>query len=170
MLDRLLNRIVEGMAVLSGVLLLAMMLMIVGDITARQLGLTFSAHFFALTEFSLLAIPLLGGPWLVRERAHVTVEVLLVTLPERLRQKLLTALCWLCIVTCLILAYFGVRVTLDTYSAGDMDMRSFDMPRWMLLAFMPLSFGMMVLEFFRLWLRGEPIVKVGAVDIPNQDK
>ena len=170
MLSRVLDRVVDLMAFVAGLLLLGMMAMIILDIFARQVDLSFSAHFFALTEYTLLVIPLLGGPWLVRERAHVTVEVLLVTLPERLRQKLLTALCWLCIVTCLILAYFGVRVTLDTYSAGDMDMRSFDMPRWMLLAFMPLSFGMMVLEFFRLWLRGEPIAKVGAVDIPNQEK
>jgi len=170
MLSRILDRIVDLMASLAGVLLLAMMVMIILDIFAREVGLSFSAHFFALTEYSLLIIPLLGGPWLVRERAHVTVEVLLVTLPPKARARLLTALCWLCIVTCLILAYFGILVTLDTYSAGDMDMRSFDMPRWMLFAFMPLSFGMMVLEFFRLWLRGEPIAKVGAIDIPNQDK
>jgi TRAP-type C4-dicarboxylate transport system permease small subunit len=33
--------------------------------------------------------------------------------------------------------------------------RSFDMPRWMLMAAMPLSFGMMALEFLRLLVRRE---------------
>jgi hypothetical protein len=33
--------------------------------------------------------------------------------------------------------------------------RSFDMPRWILMLFMPLSFGMMALEFLRLLVRGE---------------
>ena len=75
MLSRVLDRAVDLMAFVAGLLLLAMMAMIILDIFARQVGLPFSAHFFALTEYTLLIIPLLGGPWLVRERAHVTVEV-----------------------------------------------------------------------------------------------
>ena len=44
-----------------------------------------------------------------------------------------------------------------------MDVRSFDMPRWMLMAFMPLSFGMMTIEFLRFFVRGEPPFGGGLV-------
>lgn len=169
LLRKIFDRLLYGMATLAGLLLLTMMVLIVSDIALRQLGSNASGHFFAITEYLLLLIPLLGGPWLVREKAHITVEVLLITLPTEVRNRLLTALCVLCVVTCGVLAWYGLQITIQSYAQADMDMRSFDMPRWMLLAFMPLSFFMMAVEFLRLLKLGEPITQVGAVDIPNKD-
>ncbi|MFM1924183.1 MAG: hypothetical protein RL019_2023 [Pseudomonadota bacterium] len=166
---KLFDALVYAMAGLAGVLLLTMMVLIVSDIALRQLGSSVSAHFFAFTEYLLLLIPLLGGPWLVREKAHVTVEVLLITLPVAARERLMRVLCVLCLITCGVLAWFGLQITIQAYVQADMDMRSFDMPRWVLLAFMPLSFGMMAFEFLRLLQRGEPMAQVGSVVIPDKD-
>jgi len=49
----------------------------------------------------------------------------------------------------------GGAITLPDYAANEKDVRSFDMPRWMLMASMPLSFGMMAIEFARLLVRRE---------------
>jgi TRAP-type C4-dicarboxylate transport system permease small subunit len=38
---------------------------------------------------------------------------------------------------------------------NEKDVRSLDMPRWMVVGFIPLSFAMMAVEFLRFLIRGE---------------
>ena len=143
------------MALVAGVLMVAMMAMIVADVGLRNLGYQSSAHFFTFTEYFLLLIPLLGAPWLVREKGHIYIELLLSALPPRARRVQMRAVVLLCLVVCAVLAWYGGEITLRNYLQDDKDVRSFDMPRWMLMLSMPLSFGMMALEFLRLLVRRE---------------
>jgi TRAP-type C4-dicarboxylate transport system permease small subunit len=68
-----------------------------------------------------------------------------------------------CVAVAAILAWFGGVITLQDFLGNEKDVRSFDMPRWMLIAFMPLSFGMMAIEFLRLLVRGESPYGSGLV-------
>jgi C4-dicarboxylate transporter, DctQ subunit len=152
-----------GMAWLAGALMVAMMAMIVSDVALRNLGYQSSAHFFTFTEYFLLLIPLLGAPWLVREKGHIYIELLIGALPARAQRALMTAVVVACIAVAGILAWYGAAITLQDYAGNEKDVRSFDMPRWMLMAFMPLSFGMMTIEFVRLLLRRESPYGAGLV-------
>lgn len=152
---RLYDAVLNGMAVFGGVLMVAMMAMITADVVLRNLGTQGSAHFFTFTEYFLLLIPLFGAPWLVREKGHVYIEVLTGTLPPRTRRALMLAVLVACIAVCAVLAWYAGAITLQNFMQNEKDVRSFDMPRWILMAPMPLSFGMMALEFLRLLLRGE---------------
>lgn len=152
---KLYDAVLYGMAWLAGALMVAMMAMIVADVALRNLGYQSSAHFFTFTEYFLLLIPLLGAPWLVREKGHIYIEVLIVALPQRLQRGLMFAVVLACIAVAGILAWYGGAITLQDFLANEKDVRSFDMPRWMLMASMPLAFGMMAVEFLRLLARGE---------------
>jgi len=100
-------------------------------------------------------IPLLGAPWLVREKGHIYIEVLIMALPAALQRRLVLAVVLACIAVAATLAWYGGAITLQDFASNEKDVRSFDMPRWMLMASMPLSFGMMALEFLRLLVRRE---------------
>jgi TRAP-type C4-dicarboxylate transport system permease small subunit len=143
------------MALVAGILMVAMMAMIVADVGLRNLGYQSSAHFFTFTEYFLLLIPMLGAPWLVREKGHIYIELLTGALPRAQRRALMRAIVVLSLAVCLVLAWYGGAITLQNFVQNEKDVRSFDMPRWMLMLSMPLSFGMMALEFLRLLLRGE---------------
>ncbi len=143
------------MAVVAGVLMVAMMAMIVADVALRNLGYQSSAHFFTFTEYFLLLIPLLGAPWLVREKGHIYIELVVGALGAASRRRLLKLILLLGLAVCAVLAWYGGVITLQNFVQNEKDVRSFDMPRWMLMLAMPLSFGMMALEFLRLLLRGE---------------
>jgi TRAP-type C4-dicarboxylate transport system permease small subunit len=143
------------MAWCAGALMVAMMAMIVADVALRNLGYQSSAHFFTFTEYFLLLIPLLGAPWLVREKGHIYIELLLGALRPALRRRALLGVAALSAAVCLVLAWYGGSITLQNFVQGEKDVRSFDMPRWMLMLAMPLSFGMMALEFLRLLGRRE---------------
>jgi C4-dicarboxylate transporter, DctQ subunit len=143
------------MALLAGVPMVAMMAMIVADVVLRNLGYQSSAHFFTFTEYFLLLIPLLGAPWLVREKGHIYIELLIAALAPQTRRALMRAIVLLCLVVCVVLAWYGGAITVQNFIQNEKDVRSFDMPRWMLMLSMPLAFGMMALEFLRLLARRE---------------
>src|SRR5262249_17422522 len=77
------DTVILGMAVLAAFLMAAMMVVICLDVLLRNLGYQSSAHFFTFTEYALLMVPCLGAPWLVREKGHIYVEILLMSLPPR---------------------------------------------------------------------------------------
>lgn len=143
------------MALAAGVLMVAMMAMIVADVALRNLGYQSSAHFFTFTEYFLLLIPLLGAPWLVREKGHIYIELLIGTLPPRARRALVWIIVCLSLAVCVVLAWYGGAITVQNFVENEKDVRSFDMPRWMLMLSMPIAFGMMALEFLRLLARRE---------------
>lgn len=154
-ISRAYDALLYGMAWLAGVLMVAMMAMIVLDVALRNLGYQSSAHFFTFTEYFLLLIPLLGAPWLVREKGHIYIELAIVALPRVAQRVLVFWVVVVCVAVAGILAWYGGAITLQDFAANEKDVRSFDMPRWMLMASMPLSFGLMAIEFARLLVRRE---------------
>lgn len=153
----------RGLALIAGLLMVAMMVMITADVVLRTFGTQSSSHLFSFTEYFLLLIPLLGAPWLVREKGHIYIEVLIATCSPALRRGLMKAVVVLCMAVCATLAWYGGAITWHDYAAAEKDVRSFDMPRWVLMLSMPLSFGMMALEFLRLLVRGESPYAAGGM-------
>jgi TRAP-type C4-dicarboxylate transport system permease small subunit len=142
------------MAYIAAFLMAAMMVVITLDVILRNLGYQSSAHFFTFTEYALLIVPCLGAPWLAREKGHIYVEILLLSLRPRLRSAMTALIGMLCITVCLVIAWYGFDVTLRDYLQNEKDVRSMDFPRWMVVGFIPLSFFMMAIEFARfLWKR-----------------
>jgi len=145
---------IYGMAALAAFLMAAMMVVICLDVVLRNLGYQSSAHFFTFTEYALLMVPCMGAPWLVREKGHIYVEILLMSLGPRLRARMTMAIGLACIALCLTLAWYGFGITFKDFANAEKDVRSLDMPRWMVVMWIPLSFFLMAVEFARfLWRR-----------------
>ena len=153
--ERAYRALLYGMAWLGAALIAAMMVIITVDVVVRNLGYQSSAHFFTFTEYALLLVPCLGAPWLVREKGHIFVEILLMHLKPRARKWLLRGIGAACIAVCLVIAWYGFSVTIGNYLGAERDVRSFDAPRWMIVGWIPLSFLMMAIEFARFLWRGE---------------
>ena len=149
------DAVLHGMAYLAAFLMVAMMAVITLDVILRNLGYQSSAHFFTFTEYALLIVPCLGAPWLVREKGHIYIEILLMALSPRVRARFTLLIGLVCIVVCAVVAWYGFTVTLNDFLQNEKDVRSLDMPRWIVVGFIPLGFGMMGLEFLRFVLRGE---------------
>ena len=155
MIKRFYDAVLLGMAWVAGFLMAAMMVTICIDVALRNLGYQSSAHFFTFTEYALLAVPCLGAPWLVRERGHIFVEIVFMYLPPRHQAKLRFVIGALCVIVCAVLALYGGVVTVNDFLNNEKDVRSFDMPRWIVVGFIPLSFAMMGIEFLRFLVRGD---------------
>ncbi len=162
------DAVLYGMAVVAGFLMAAMMVVIFLDVVLRNLGYQSSAHFFTFTEYALLMVPCLGAPWLVREKGHIYIEILLMYLSPRQRRALMWLIGVVCVGVCAVLAWYGLEVTIRDFLANEKDVRSLDMPRWMVVGFIPLSFAMMAVEFLRFLVRRENFL--GAIAGPGAER
>ena len=148
------DAVLYGMAGVAAFLMAAMMVVITLDVILRNLGYQSSAHFFTFTEYALLIVPCMGAPWLAREKGHIYVEILLMSMSVRMRARFTMLIGLICVAVCLVIAWYGFDVALRDYLQNEKDVRSLDMPRWMVVGWIPLSFLMMAVEFARfLWRR-----------------
>jgi TRAP-type C4-dicarboxylate transport system permease small subunit len=144
-----------GLAGLAALLIAAMMVVITFDVVVRNFGYQSSSHLFTFTEYALLFVPCMGAPWLVRQKGHIYVEILLMHLSPRTKKWLMRGIGVACIAVCLTIAWYGFGITIADFRGNEKDVRSFDMPRWMIVGWIPLSFLMMGIEFARFLVRGE---------------
>jgi len=152
-----LDRLTNILAILAGVYLVWIFLAIVFQVVARSVFLYGSSHIFTFIEYGLLYITMAGAPWLVREKGHVYIEILTAAVSEQVRPLLSRAVVGLVILICVIITYYGIEVTIRAFVRDEMDMRSLDMPRWMLMISMPICFGLMSLQFLRFVIGPETL-------------
>ncbi len=148
---RLIDRICEGLAILAGIYLVAIMLGIVISALARTLHVsgTWTSHLFTFAEFGLLYIVMAASPWLVREKGHVFIEIVTAAVPKSIQPGLSRAVSALCIVICAVLVWYTWGAAAKAYHYGDAEMRSLDMPKFLLLGAMPICFALMAIQFAR---------------------
>ncbi len=148
---RVIDRVCDFLAVLAGIYLIGIMLGIVISALARTFNLsgTWSSHIFTFSEFGLLYIVMAASPWLVRHKGHVFIELLSAALPKRIQRPYSRAVAMLCVIICAVLLWYTLQGTIRAYNFGDAEMRSLDMPKWLLLGSMPIGFGLMGIQFAR---------------------
>ena len=161
---RLYSYLLNGMALVAGVLLVWLMVAIVVSVVIRNLGLQPSAWFFLSTEYALFYLTLLGAPWLVRQRGHVHIELLTSALPRVLLVPVSRLVALLCVAVCLVLAWKGLDLVSMNVARNDFDVRAFFVPKWILTIAFPISFGLMAIEFSR-FLFGPEILHSGEAGI-----
>ncbi|MBO6776044.1 MAG: TRAP transporter small permease [Marinibacterium sp.] len=148
---RIVDRVCDFLAILAGVYLAAIMFGIVISALARTSNLSgsWSSHIFSFAEFGLLYIVMGASPWLVRHRGHVFIELLTAAIPRAMQRPFSRFVSLLCVIICLVLVWYTWGATAKAYRFGDAEMRSLDMPKFLLLGAMPIGFGLMAVQFAR---------------------
>lgn len=150
-LSGLYGRLLDAMMGLSCLLVLAMMLMIVGDIVLRNSGLRGVPWSNEVSEDILYLVTLLTGPWLLRQSQHIRVDILLRALPSRLAWQLEWIGDIVGLVCCLYFVWYGAKVSAASYLAGSVSIKTLVLPEWWLLVPMPVAFLLFAIEFvFRM--------------------
>lgn len=164
MLTRIYQTVLYGMATISGLMLVWIMVSVITSVVMRNLGLQPFAWLFTSAEYSLLYLTMLGAPWLVREKGHVHIELLTAALPDAPRRLLSRLVALSCVLVCAILALKGIELVMTNLERGDFDTRAYYYPRWLLTIAFPLSFGLMAVEFSR-FIFGSELMHSGEAGI-----
>lgn len=143
---RIYDAVLSGLALISGLMLAFIFVSIVYDVIMRTIGFYPPVWTASVAEYGLLYLTVLAAPWLLRHHGHVSVGTFLGYMPPRVRKFLMRLACIVGALTCGIFAFFALKATLTIVGY---DIRSFAVPRWVVLAAMPVGFVLLSVEFLR---------------------
>jgi TRAP-type C4-dicarboxylate transport system permease small subunit len=152
LLSKAYDGLIVGLAILAGLMLVVIFVGIIVDVAIRTVGYNSLQWYSAIAEYCLLFSTMLAAPWLVRLKGHVVVESLTMAMPAPVRWAMAKAVYVLCIVLCLLFVYYGFVELVLALGAGELDLRSIDMPKWILFLPFPLGFTLVAIEFGRYLL------------------
>jgi C4-dicarboxylate transporter DctQ subunit len=158
------NVILFALAAIGGAMLALMFLSIIFDVTVRQLGFQPPEWAVPLSEYLLLYSTLLASPWLLREKGHVFIDLLIAHLRGSPRRWLERIIYVVCAAACMIVAIFAAHAAFAEFSADTMDVRAILVPKWMLFAPLAIGFLMMAIEFLR-FLSGRDSMYAGEAGL-----
>jgi len=154
----------RAMAALCCALLAIVAAAIVYDVTVRNFGLQPPNFTVSFTEYVLLYTTMLGAPYMVRRKGHILVEALIESVGPAVHAAMAKFVYLVCTALSAVLTYYGMMLTLQGIAANDTEIRSFDMPRWILDITIPLGFGFSTVEFLRYLVGVDTLYKVKAQD------
>lgn len=159
---RLYDRCVIGLAAAGAASLAIITALIIYDVFSRNLGLPQLTSTSAVVEYALLFSTMAAAPWLVRIKGHVSLSSIIGLAPtavQRVASRIVVIIAALAVA---VLAWVSGSIALHQWQVGTIDMRSVDLPGWLLYAFMAAGFALMATEFLRMFLRGESYTGAGG--------
>jgi C4-dicarboxylate transporter DctQ subunit len=161
-LIRAYDRLIYGLASLAGGMIAGVCLLIVYDVITRNLGLQPPRSTVALTEYALLYFTMAAAPYLVRVKGHIVVEVIYQRLGGKVQKHLDKAILIFCAVVSTVIGTIALNLLLESLGTGEIEIRSLDMPRWLLFVPLVVGFFLMALEFIRLLVNRDSIFRSPA--------
>lgn len=158
------NGLVTALAVVAGGLLVWLGIAVIISVMQRNLGYQPTAWLFLSTEYGMFYLTLLGAPWLVRERGHVHIELLTAALSGPVLNVFSRMVCLLCVIVCAVMAIKGVELVQMNLERGDLDVRAYFFPTWLLNITFPVSFTLMAIEFMK-FVVGREILHTGEAGL-----
>ncbi|MEE2654599.1 MAG: TRAP transporter small permease subunit [Pseudomonadota bacterium] len=148
-ISKIYDQLLFGMAGLSGVLIFFAFVSIVVDVLMRITGLEPFIFIMTMFEYILLWFTMLAAPYLLRIKGHVFIDAVTQFLPPAVKTFVAKLVYLLCITGCCIYGYNLMGLLLEAVQSGELDMRTYEVPIWLLFVPMPLCFFMCVIEFLR---------------------
>ncbi|HEX7439418.1 MAG TPA: TRAP transporter small permease [Caldimonas sp.] len=147
--------LIDALALGASLLLLAMMLIICGDVLTRNVALPGLPSGIAwsneISELMLYGLTLLAAPWLLREGRHIRVDIVLRVLPPKWAYGCEWISDVLGLGCCLWMVWYGSSATAQSAAGHALSIKTLVMPEWWFLAPLPVCFGLLAIEFvFRM--------------------
>ena len=148
-LVKLYNYLLFGMAYCSGVTIFIAVVLIVLDVFMRITQLDPLIFILTTVEYILLYFTMLAAPWLVRIKGHVFIDAVTQFMPPKVKKVIAKLVYLACIIASSIYCFHLMILLTEAIQSGELDMRSYEIPIWILFVPMPLCFFMCAIEFIR---------------------
>jgi C4-dicarboxylate transporter DctQ subunit len=148
------DRTVDGMAVLSGAVLLFINAAVCYAIAMRYFFSNPPIWVTQTTEYALLWIVFLATTWLLREKGHVNVDIVYSHLGDGTKRALDAIMYSIAGLACGVVFVCSVLYVQDCYINGVTDVRAVTVPKWTVFAIIPLGSLFLTVQLFRMaWCR-----------------
>jgi TRAP-type C4-dicarboxylate transport system permease small subunit len=134
---------------IAAVLLGIVALLVTMDVVLRNFGFGTLPWIVEVSEYSLPVATFLTAPWLLHGNQHVRVEILLTTLPPGIARWFDQLADLIGLAGSLTLAWYGLKVILDSRSINALIIKTLVFPEWWLFVPMPFAGVLLGIEFVR---------------------
>lgn len=104
-------------------------------------------------EYALYVGVFMSAAWVLNKGAHVRVDIVIASLPDRAAARLERAVDLAGAILCAALCYFGATGAIGEYILGTLPDRDLRIPNWFILAIFSLSFALLTIEFLLRYRR-----------------
>ncbi len=146
-IDRFFGRLNNGLGFVVAVSIGLFALSISGDLAMRRLGLGNMPWLYEMIEYVLYGGVFLAAPWVLREGAHVRVDLLLSALPRKAALHLERALDVAGAAVCMALAWYGWQAGLEAFVGDSRQFKTLVVHDWWLMAIFTVSLALLAIEF-----------------------
>lgn len=154
--------LIMALAWLAGAMTLAIFVLVVVDVTAREVVGSSLNYTVGTVEYALLYFTMFAAPYLVRTHGHVYIEALITRLPEPVRRVQEKLVYVICAVSCAVFAVVSTMLLVEKIETGVIDIRGVDFPGWLIVAPMPVCYGLVTLEFLRFLFGADSMYRAGG--------
>ena len=147
---RFFDKLLSVMAGLAGTILVFITVAVCYTIGMRFLFTKTTIWIMQTTEYALLWIVFLATTWLLRERGHITTDVIYTHLNEKTKHYLDCIMYVIGGLTCAMMFYFAVLYTLDCIINRVTDVRAVTVPKSAVFIIIPIGSILLTIQFFRM--------------------
>lgn len=119
------------------------------DVIQRNSGFRTISWMYEACEYGIFAATFIGAPWVLRQGAHVSVDVFVSIMPPAARRILRIAADVIGFATCAALLYYAIAVARGSIRDDARLIKMFIIPEWWVFGIIALSILLLLIEFAR---------------------
>ncbi len=144
------DRLIDVMAALAGMILVFITGAICYTIGMRYLFTKTTIWIIPISEYALLWIVFLATTWLLREKGHITTDIIYTHLGKRTRGYLDFVMFLVGGLACASMVVFGIDHLAECLAKGVKDVRAVSVPKWAIFLIIPFGSILLTIQFFRM--------------------
>jgi len=150
----LFDKLLNGMAVLAGVILVFIVGAVCYTIGMRYFFRQTTIWIMQTTEYALLWIVFLATTWLLREGGHITTDIIYAHLNEKTKAYLDATMFFIGGLSCAVMLYFGITYMYECITCNVTDVRAVTVPKSAVFVIIPIGSLLLTIQFLRMaWNR-----------------
>jgi TRAP-type transport system small permease protein len=140
------GRLVSGLALVACGLVAVMVIVICADVLVRNLRIGSVSWANEVAEYTLYLSTFLAAPWLLRQGAHVRMDLVLKVLPPATAWRLEIIADLIAVLTCAALTIACGKAALASAQQGSLVFKILVFPEWWLITPASVLFGVLTIE------------------------
>ncbi len=148
------DHLIGIMAFIAGIFIFIMMIIECFEIVSRYFFKRPTVWSVEFCEYLLFLLAFLGTTWVLRERAHISVTILVERLRPRSKTYCHVFSSLMGILISLVIIWFSLKTSVESYVTGVKIVKTYALPKWIFLSFISLGYTLLLIEFIRQFFEG----------------
>ena len=144
------DKLSDIMAGLAGGILVFITAAVCYTIGMRYLFTKTTIWIMQTTEYALLWIVFLATTWLLREKGHITTDLIYTHLSDDAKRYLDCTMFIIGGLVCAFMVIFGMDYVYECIAKSVTDVRAVTIPKWIIFVIIPVGSIFLTLQFFRM--------------------